>query len=732
MQKRIISLLFLLSAFSAHAQNAKPPAYFFTQASERYFTDAEIDSLYYSNTKILFSENGLPDDLFEKNYPAVKAVLLLRSKQKIVQSFNSVERIQKINEKLKKQIPSFNETKDLYVDGFEKQIRTLFASDYLLSKYLNFGSGDKITYFNSTVRVGANGKLLVQEDITVYNGNGQINPLYANDDATTNDADINNEIKRGIVRTFPLYYVNKNKLFQNTTFKLKEVWRDGKPEEYHTENEKNGVVLYLGNANVFLSTGVYKYRIVYETDHQIKLLKDFDELYWNVTGNGWSFRIDSAKCTVILPKDANTLSSKCYTGLQGSTAEDCNISQSVLGDSNVIIFKTTKPQLPYQGFTIASSWQKGIVSGPTLLQQMWYYVWSNKAVFFLPIAALFSAIFCFIFWVLYGRDPKKGVIYPQFEPPAGFSPAALGYIFKQKFNQQLTAATIVDAAVRNKIKIDVKREGVILKHNAYVIKQNKEPEKSATSNYNDFSQEVKSLIGTTIEKGNYNSTLESLNTIVKDYCKNNYKNKDGSIKKNYKGFFALNNKYTILPVLACMVAACWAFFDGVVLAFQVSNFWQVGYFIAGLLLCIIVLRVFAKLLTAYSPEGRLLMDKIEGFRMFLATADEKRFDMMSPPQKSLELYEKYLPFAIALDCEIVWGKKFEDIISTAILSGEATSSFAQSFTHDNQNFSSSFASSFSGTISSASTPPSSSSDGGSSFGGGSSGGGGGGGGGGGW
>jgi uncharacterized membrane protein len=732
MQKRFIIFLFLFPALVAAAQNGRPPVYFFTQISERYFTDTEIDSLYYTNAKMLFNENGVPDALFEKKYPAVKNMLLLKSKVKIKQAFNAVEYEQRTNARLNKEPLAYNEIKDLYTAAFQKQVQNTLSGDYILSKYLSFGSSDRIMSFNSTVRVGTDGKLLVQEDITVYNGNGQVNPLYANDEEMNDAGDINNEIKRGIVRTFPLYYINQHKLFQNTTFKLKEILRDGKPEEYHTEKVQNGIVLYLGNAHVFLNNGIYKYRIVYETDHQLKLLNNFDELYWNVTGNGWSFRIDSASCTVILPKGANILSSKCYTGPQGSKDEDCVISSHNIGDSAVIVFKTRKTQQPYHGFTIASSWQKGIVSSPTAGRQMGYYIWNNKAVFFLPLAALFSLIFCFIFWLRYGRDPEKGVIYPLFEPPAGFSPAALGYIFEQKFTQQLTAATIVDAAVRNKIKIDVKRAGLILKHNAYSISKTKAPEKPAASKYADFGYDVEKLVGTTIEKGNYNSTLESLNTKVKNHCIRSYKNKDGALKQSYKGLFALNNRYTILPVLVCLVAAGWAFFDGVVLAFQVSNYRQIAYFIAGALLCIIVLRVFANLLRAYSPEGRLLMDKIEGFRMFLNTADEKRFDMMSPPQKSLELYEKYLPFAIALDCEIEWGKKFEDIISTAIISGAAASSFSQSFAHDSQNFSSSFTSSFSGAISSASTPPSSSSDGGSSYSGGSSGGGGGGGGGGGW
>ncbi len=723
MPKALIIFIFLLCCFVAEAQNSTT-SYYFTRVSEQYLTDAEIDSFYFEEAKLFLMENSIPEEFAKTTIPMIKQTLIATSRQRIVQSFKNLERENNIKINTDKSSLQFRKTKELYVAALQEHIKQTFNSKAVLSKYTTLNDNDRISFFKSTIRVGTNGKLLVQEDITIYNGNGQSNGMGT----------VNDEIKRGIVRAFPLYYVNKNKLFQNTTFKLKAVFRDGEKENYHTESHENGILVYTGSSDVFLKTGTYRYSIIYETDHQLKMLNDFDELYWNVTGNGWSFRIDSAMCTVILPAGANVLSNKCYTGSQGSADENCIFSNSLIGDSAVIVFKTTKALLPNMGITIATSWQKGIVSAPSAGNQLWYYIWNNKAVFFFPLAALFSAIFCFIFWLRYGRDPEEGVIYPLFEPPAGFSPASLGYIRNQGFSNELTAATMVDAAVRNKIKIDVERDGLIFKHNEYVIKAAKEPVKQAASKYADFETEVKALIGTRIEKGKYNSGLEKLNTKLKDHCETSYKNKDGKVNQTGKGFFAINNKYTVLPVLVCFVAAGWGFFGGVVKSFQLANYWQIGYFIAGLVLCIIVLRIFAKLLSAYNPEGRVLVDKIEGFRMFLSTADEKRFDMMSPPKKSLELYEKYLPFAIALDCEIDWGKKFEDIINTAVIGGAvASSSFAHTMSRNNESFGSSFASSFSGAISSASTPPSSSSSGGgSSFGGGSSGGGGGGGGGGGW
>jgi hypothetical protein len=730
MRKIIILLVFLFAVFFADAQKAKTPHYYFTRTSEYYLTDAEVDSLFYDEATLFLTEKSIPESMAQAAYPDIKHVLQTMSKQKIIQAFTVLETQQKIKP-VDKSLSKFYSNKRLYIEEIQAQIRKAFYDNKTLLQYTSLNNSDRITSFNSTVRIGTNGKLLVQEEISIHNGKGETNSVYANDGSSEEIA-VNNEIKRGIVRAFPLYYINKYKLFQNTTFKLKAVLRDGKAEKYHTEKHENGILIYTGSKEIFLDKGAYTYSITYETDHQLKSLKDFDELYWNVTGNGWSFKIDSATCTIILPKGASSISNKCYTGPQGATFENCNFTTTTKGDSTVIIFKTTASLPSYNGFTIATSWPKGFVkTEPSIWQTIKYYVWNNKAVFFLPIAALFSAIFCFIFWFKYGRDPEKGTIYPLFEPPAGYGPAALGYIHNQKFSQQLTAATMVDAAVRNKIKIDVERDGLIFKHNEYAIRKSNLPEKKPVSDYEDFGSDVHDLIGNRIEKGKYNSNLADLNKAIQRYCESKYKNNDGLVKSNYKGFFALNSSYTTLPWLICLAAGIWGLID-LFKAFRLSNFWQIGYFIGGIMLCSIVFRIFIKLLKAYSPLGRQLVDKIEGFRMFLATADEKRFDMMSPPIKSLELYEKYLPFAIALDCEIEWGQKFEEIINTAVISGAAATSFSQSFSRDSRGFSSSFASSFSGAISSASTPPSSSSGGGSSFSSGSSGGGGGGGGGGGW
>jgi uncharacterized membrane protein YgcG len=141
-------------------------------------------------------------------------------------------------------------------------------------------------------------------------------------------------------------------------------------------------------------------------------------------------------------------------------------------------------------------------------------------------------------------------------------------------------------------------------------------------------------------------------------------------------------------------------------------------------------------LQAPSVEGRKVMDQIEGFRDYLGVAEEDRLNALNPPDKTPELFERFLPYAIALDVENAWAKRFAGVLAAAGAAAATTAWYAgsNSWSNDPVGFASHLSGDLNQTISSASTAPGSSdsSSGGGSGGGGSSGGGGGGGGGGGW
>ncbi|MCL2714479.1 MAG: DUF2207 domain-containing protein [Alphaproteobacteria bacterium] len=75
--------------------------------------------------------------------------------------------------------------------------------------------------------------------------------------------------------------------------------------------------------------------------------------------------------------------------------------------------------------------------------------------------------------------------------------------------------------------------------------------------------------------------------------------------------------------------------------------------------------VFFYLLRTPTREGRELLDRIEGFRMYLAATEEDRLDVIELPQRTPELFERYYPYAMALDCAGQWSRKFTAVLTAA-------------------------------------------------------------------
>ena len=148
--------------------------------------------------------------------------------------------------------------------------------------------------------------------------------------------------------------------------------------------------------------------------------------------------------------------------------------------------------------------------------------------------------------------------------------------------------------------------------------------------------------------------------------------------------------------------------------------------------------VFYHLLKAPTAAGAKILDEIDGFRVFLDTAEKDRLEKLHPPEITPEVFERFLPYAIALDCENHWSKRFEAEAAAAAADPARASAYGytplwysgRSFDRlGTAGFVSAIGASVASAAASSSTAPGSSSG---SGGGGFSGGGGGGGGGGGW
>jgi uncharacterized membrane protein len=141
---------------------------------------------------------------------------------------------------------------------------------------------------------------------------------------------------------------------------------------------------------------------------------------------------------------------------------------------------------------------------------------------------------------------------------------------------------------------------------------------------------------------------------------------------------------------------------------------------------LLVDAAFYDLLKAPTRLGRKVLDRLEGFELYLSVAEEDRMNFHNPPERTPELFEKFLPYALALGVEQAWGERFAGVLAAASRDpGRGGAGYQPRWysghgfhEHGVSGFASSLGSSFSGAIAASSTAPGSSSGSGGGGGGG--------------
>ncbi|HOU50922.1 MAG: DUF2207 domain-containing protein [Smithella sp.] len=624
---------------------------------------------------------------------------------------------------------------------------------------------ERILSFHSDIEVLRSSGMIVTETIEVYAAG--------------------NQIKRGIYRDFPTKYKDRYGRNYKVRFDVKEVLRDNAPENFRLQNLSNGVRVYIGNENVLLDPGTYTYVIKYSTNRQLGFFKDFDELYWNVTGNGWSFSIDEASAKVRLPEVPLDKIGEvdAYTGYTGEKGKDFSSTK----ESDGIYFQTRRSLNPNEGLTIVVQWPKGYVTEPTFFEKAFWYVNDNRGTFAGVIGLLILLFYYLIAWAQYGKDPVKGTIIPLYEPPAKLSPASMRFIVEMGYDDKVFSAAMINMAVKGYLKIqEVNDKFTLIKTSTEEGQLSGEEKAAAGKLFTSSRSEI--MIETKNHKEIANARLE-LHKSLKNSLEKIY------FRTNKKLFFVGLTLSFILMISSVIIGISeinpmvifmifwltgWSFGVAILLRLVFSAWKDVftgGHHkltspakalfitlfsvpfvlgeIAGIAvvvgsgsisilvilgIMIFINALFYQLLKAPTLVGRKVMDGIEGFKMYLSIAEKDRLNLLNPPHRTPELFEKYLPYAFALDVEQEWSEQFSDVLSKAAImeesnvqrwySGPSERTFSPSL------FSSGLGNSLTSAIASAASPPGSSSGGRGGFsgggGGGSSGGGGGGGGGGGW
>ncbi|MEM7299669.1 MAG: DUF2207 domain-containing protein [Pseudomonadota bacterium] len=623
-------------------------------------------------------------------------------------------------------------------------------------------AAEEILRFHSDVVVQKDGSFIVTEFITVR------------------AEGVN--IRRGIYRDFPLKFRDNENRLRTVGFDILSIKRDGKSEPYSTKYGSTGLRIYIGDKDIYLRTGEYKYEIRYATDRQLRYFEDSDEVYWNATGTDWQFPILEASAMITLPEGGSALAQTSFTGSSGSTEN--NATAQLRDGGQKVFFKTTRMLGRYEGLTVAVKFPKGVVTAPDRSQTLRWF-WRDNAV---ALTATGGAALVFLYyliaWFLVGRDPPEQLVIPRWDLPDGISPALSNYIFKKGLSGKgwdaITSA-FLSLAVKGYITIDTTESDPTIERTNERITETLPVGERAVVNW------IGRTTGKVTISDKIGSRVERLQKLFATAMEDEHGDK-----------YLKHNMLWAIPGIALSVAiVALAVFSGSLgpgaiallvfitvigaggtmilvqiakgMAFSLSNKIRVVFFaifighfvlsgsgfilrastdvlqdpvvITSLASLVLINIAFWFLIKAPTSLGQSRMADIEGLRDYLNLAEKDRMNLVGGPEMSAQHFEKLLPYAVALDVEKPWSDAFESWMASSIsTAGEpsgmnytprwysgshfGSGSFSRSMSAMTASFNSSFVD--------AMPAPQSSSSGFSSGGGGFSGGGGGGGGGGGW
>lgn len=467
---------------------------------------------------------------------------------------------------------------------------------------------ERILAFHSEIQIEADGGMLVTETIRVH------------------AEGVN--IRRGIYREFPTSYRDRLGNVYNVEFNVLSLTRDGQAEPWDAYRRANGMRVDFGDDSFLEVPADYTYVLQYRTTRQIGFFQDHDELYWNVTGLGWDFMIEQASATVRLPEAVPAVSLKLegYSGPLRARGQDYSASVSDGGG----MIRMTKPLPPHEGLTLVLRWPKGVVSQPTQMQQARNIIHDNRGVLLALFTLVATAFYLAAAWTRVGRDPEPGVIFPHYHPPAGCSPALSNFVAHMGYRGKALTAALVNLAVHGHLKIEQRGRKYLLQRQSSTQEQTADEQVLYRKL---FAQ------GDTVMLVNDNHAMIGAARNAHALA----------LKQAAHGRYYLDNGRYLLPSMVGSVLMLFVIFalDAVV-----------PMVVLAFVVIVLMHIVFTALMRAPTTEGRELLDQLAGFKLYLDVAEKDEMNLRNPPQVTPELFERYLPYAIALGVEQHWGERF--------------------------------------------------------------------------
>jgi uncharacterized membrane protein YgcG len=310
--------------------------------------------------------------------------------------------------------------------------------------------------------------------------------------------------------------------------------------------------------------------------------------------------------------------------------------------------------------------------------------------FFVPIITFFVMLWL---WWTRGRDPRRNPIAVQYEPPDKLTPGECGALIDEEVNMRDVTATLVDLAVKGYITIEQRQHDGLMHlthHNEYIFHLKKQPNEwsglrphesamlsgmflagdvaagpiAAGGSFvpQNFGENFAGGSQEELQSATPDMSTSDMSVSLADMQNRFYVYLPG-IKSSITDALVDDGYYAHSPdsvrqgyiftgvIIGFLLAAGSNFLSGVT---QSSSF---AWIIAGIATGLII-AAFGWFMPVHTDKGERTLEKVLGFEDFLGRVEGDKIERI---EKTPEMFEKYLPYAMALRVDKKWVQQFSSI-----------------------------------------------------------------------
>ncbi|MFA7244206.1 MAG: DUF2207 domain-containing protein [Patescibacteria group bacterium] len=370
-----------------------------------------------------------------------------------------------------------------------------------------------------------------------------------------------------------------------------------------------------------------------------ELVNGYDEIRLPVLDNGGEY-YDQLKILLSLPKGSAYKTKHEILAIHGVGS-----TQTYVNDPDTIEYDASQVSA-YATITIVAQIPKGVINHPIIDQIINFFrglefnVWLLLALVLPIITFLYMTFFLRYLYRINKIDSPDREISA---PPMALPPAIVGALFRGKVGSREIAATLIDLARRKDIVILDRERGFAF----------------SKGRFDDRLLGYEKILLSKIFRNNLTSDRAEIERRINNHL---YSKKMSIVSAGIYaittrlGYFKVNPrsihaKYRLIGILTFLFGLT-AFILS--LRFQLISTYS-SFFWVGMMVSALIVAFSASNIPLRTQIGNEALSNWLAFKKFLSNPKPIPYT-----PTVIELFEAYLPYAIVLDCEVEWAKRFEE------------------------------------------------------------------------